>query len=280
MMLALYQRLKKLTLFWPFCVSRQKRFAFRLRRGLRLYPEALSRYSRGRCGGRSRGPYTSDQKSHFQSPLVLENLSLKIAGKPLLSIERLTVAAGEIVSLIGPSGSGKSTLLRALAGLGDPAVEVRGHMWVGDQRLNTVPAYQRAVGYLDQRPTLFPHMNVRQNLAFGQRRRDPQALDQALATAGLAGRGDQDVATLSGGQAARVALMRTLLSAPRALLLDEPFAALDPQLCATMRGFVFDQVRARGLPVLLVTHDRDDALDAGGAVLAIKNGTLVEQSQS
>ena len=67
----LYQRRKKLTLFLPFYVSRQKRFAFRLRRGLRLYPEALSRYSRGRYGGRSRGPYTSDHKSHFQSPLVL-----------------------------------------------------------------------------------------------------------------------------------------------------------------------------------------------------------------
>ncbi len=68
----LYQRPKRLTPFWPFYVSRQKRFAFRLRRGLRLYPEALSRYSRGRFGGRSRGPYASEHKSHSYSPLVLE----------------------------------------------------------------------------------------------------------------------------------------------------------------------------------------------------------------
>ncbi len=212
--------------------------------------------------------------------LAIKNLRLRIAGEPLLLIESLTIAPGEIVSLVGPSGSGKSTLLRSLAGLADSAIEVAGDMWVQSQRLNAVPAYQRAVGYLDQHPALFPHMNVRQNLAFGQRRRDSKALNQALETIGLATRGSQDVATLSGGQATRVALMRTLLSGPRALLLDEPFAALDSELRANLRGFVFDQVRARGLPVLLVTHDSADARAAGGRVLALKDRSLIVQSHS
>ena len=119
-------------------------------------------------------------------------------------------------------------------------------------------------------------MNVWQNLAFGLRGAKSQ-IDEALETASLKEFSKADVTTLSGGQAARVALLRTLLSGPRALLLDEPFAALDLELRAAMRDFVFERTRSQNLPTLLVTHDHEDAKAAGGPVFVLENRTLMKQ---
>lgn len=123
-----------------------------------------------------------------------------------------------------------------------------------------------------QNSDLFPHLSVGQNLGFGmpRRHRDRRArIESALADAGLGGMHDRDPATLSGGQRARAALMRGLLAEPAAILLDEPFSALDAQLRDEIRSFTFDHLREAGIPALMVTHDAQDATSAGGPVIAL-----------
>jgi len=185
-------------------------------------------------------------------------------GRRLLGPLTLAVAAGEVVTLMGPSGVGKSTLLAALSGSLDPAFRAEGRVWLDERDLMRLPPERRCLGLLFQDPLLFPHLSVGENLAFGiprgvSRRARDARVAVALAEAGMAGFERRDPATLSGGQAARVALMRVLLAEPRALLLDEPFSRLDAPLRARLRAFVFDHITARGLPTLLVTHDPEDA---------------------
>jgi putative thiamine transport system ATP-binding protein len=176
---------------------------------------------------------------------------------------------------MGPSGSGKSTLLTFISGFLDPAFTAGGTVRIGTEPITRLPPELRRVGILFQDDLLFPHLSVGENLAFGRRRDGATRADRrrhiehVLAEAGLAGFADRDPGTLSGGQKARVALLRTLLAAPRALLLDEPFGKLDKVLRQEFRGFVFDHAGARELPVLLVTHDADDARAAGGLVITL-----------
>jgi putative thiamine transport system ATP-binding protein len=146
---------------------------------------------------------------------------------------------------------------------------------VGTVDLTVLPPEGRHAGILFQDPLLFPHMSVGGNLLFAIQPVVKGRLERlAMATAaldgvGLAGMAGRDPDTLSGGQKARVALARALLSAPRMLLLDEPFSKLDAGLRQQMRELVFDKARAGGLPVLLVTHDEADAAAAGGPVVRI-----------
>ena len=138
-----------------------------------------------------------------------------------------------------------------------------------------LPPERRRLGILFQDDMLFPHLSVGENLAFAlpravQPRRERRArVAAALREAGLEGFAERDPATLSGGQRARVALMRTLLAEPRALLLDEPFNKLDQDLRERVRRFVFDHARRSALPTLLVTHDPADAEAAGGPVVSL-----------
>jgi putative thiamine transport system ATP-binding protein len=175
------------------------------------------------------------------------------------------VAPGEVLTLMGPSGCGKSSLLAAIAGTLDEGLRFEGEITLNGQPIGSLPTPRRGVGLLFQDDLLFAHMTVAENLLFavppGPRAQRLAAVDAALAEAGLAGFGPRDPATLSGGQRARVALMRALLAQPRALLLDEPFSRLDATLREQVRGFVFGHVRQRAIPVLLVTHDRDDIAD-------------------
>ena len=188
----------------------------------------------------------------------------------------LSVAPGEVVTLMGPSGCGKSSLLAYLCGTLDPAIRAGGRVLLDGVDLTDLPPERRRLGILFQDDLLFPHLSVGENLAFGLRPGDLDRaarrarVEAALAGAGLGGFADRDPATLSGGQRARVALLRTLLSEPRALLLDEPFSKLDATLRATFRRAVFDHARARALPTLLVTHDPADAAAAGGTVIALE----------
>jgi len=204
------------------------------------------------------------------NPLTLDDVRIELAGRALIDRLTLAVAPGECVTMMGPSGCGKSTLLAYIAGTIDPVFRGSGRVAIGERDVTGLAPEDRRIGILFQDDLLFPHLSVAGNLAFALR---PEVgdrrgrIEEALAEADLAGFAERDPATLSGGQRARVALMRTLLSEPAALLLDEPFNKLDAQLRSEFRRFVFDHASHRGLPVLLVTHDDADARAAGGRVI-------------
>jgi putative thiamine transport system ATP-binding protein len=207
--------------------------------------------------------------------LALSGVSLSVGGRTLLGPLDVDVAPGSRLTIMGPSGCGKSSLLAYIAGTLDPAFAARGDVRVDGETLVGLPPERRRVGILFQDDLLFPHLTVGGNLAFAlppsirDRVARRELIAQALAEADLAGFESRDPATLSGGQRARVAVMRTLLAAPRALLLDEPFGRLDAQLRHEFRRFVFAHARERRLPVLLVTHDASDAEAAGGPIVTL-----------
>ena len=216
-------------------------------------------------------PLSLEQTRRLERTLRLEHISIALAGRALLTMDA-TIAPGEVLSVMGPSGSGKSTLLAYIAGFLDREFTASGGVWLGERNLLDLPAEQRGIGLLFQDPLLFPHLSVGGNLRFGlphcskdKRLKVTQALEQV----GLAGFAARDPATLSGGQQSRVALMRLLLSKPKAVLLDEPFSKLDTALRQEMRSLVFSQLREAGLPALLVTHDHADAQAAGGAIIEL-----------
>lgn len=205
------------------------------------------------------------------SGLAISHLTVGYPDKPAVLVDvNLTVAPGEVVALLGPSGSGKSTLLLAVAGhLAPSAGEIA---WDG-RSLAGVPAHERGFGLVLQDPLLFPHLSVVDNVAYGLRRQGANktaAREQSqrlLEWAGLGEVAGRDPATLSGGQAQRVAVVRALAPAPRLLLLDEPFSALDGplrrRLAADVRGLVLD----RGVPALHVTHDESEAVSIADRVV-------------
>ncbi len=190
---------------------------------------------------------------------------LRVAGQRLIHDLVLDIPPGAVHTLMGESGSGKSSLLAALCGTVSPAVVFDGEVHLDGARVDLLPTRQRGIGILFQDDLLFAHMTVRENLLFavppGPRAQREAAVGQALRDLELPGLAEADPATLSGGQRSRIALMRALLAQPRALLLDEPFARLDADLRGRMREFVFGTIRARRIPALLVTHDRQDIAD-------------------
>ncbi len=207
----------------------------------------------------------------MQKGLKLQNVRLTLGGTLLLSVDA-AVAPGEVLTIMGPSGSGKSSLLAYIAGFLDRDFSAEGTVILDNADVTGLPAEQRRIGLLFQDPMLFPHLTVIGNLLFGL---PPGVIDRraraqsALIEAGLEGFGNRDPATLSGGQKARVALMRLLLSEPNAVLLDEPFSKLDANLKDEIRILVFARLKDRRLPGLLVTHDQADANAAGGRVIRI-----------
>ncbi|MDX8354653.1 ATP-binding cassette domain-containing protein [Cognatiyoonia sp. IB215182] len=205
--------------------------------------------------------------------LSLRHVTISKDGAPLLSVHH-DVAPGEVLTIMGPSGVGKSTLLAFITGTLAPDFEAEGEVWLDGHNVTYAAPHQRRVGILFQDDLLFPHLSVGANLAFGLQPGGSTAarktkVEEALTEVGLSGFADRDPATLSGGQKARIALMRMLLSEPCGLLLDEPFSRLDAERRAQVRDMVFDRARARELPVLMVTHDAEDARAAGGAVITL-----------
>jgi len=203
--------------------------------------------------------------------LTLADVEICLDDRPLIALSQ-RIAPGEVLTVMGPSGSGKSTLLSFIGGFLDPAFAARGEVHAAGVDLLALPPAERRAGILFQDPLLFPHMSVGANVAFAippdirDRRERWRMAAEILADMDLAGFEDRDPATLSGGQKARVALARVLVSRPRVLLLDEPFSKLDMELRVQMRSLVFERARAAELPVILVTHDEADAEAAGGGV--------------
>ena len=199
------------------------------------------------------------------------------AGKSyLLDDFSLSIAAGEIALIQGPSGCGKSTLLSAIAGTAPPELQLSGTISLNGKRIDQIPPERRHIGILFQDALLFPHLSVAENLAFGlpqhlSRAARKQAVTTALGQAGLPDYGERDPAHLSGGQKARIAMMRAMLSAPQALLMDESFAALDPSLRARFGQFVAERIEAQNIPALLISHHEDDKAFATGQIIQWPN---------
>jgi putative thiamine transport system ATP-binding protein len=205
--------------------------------------------------------------------LELRNLCIRRADTTLVHLSAV-VPAGQVLSIMGPSGCGKSTLLSAIIGALPPEFTCTGQVLLDGVDITQTPTPARKLGLLFQDDILFPHLSVGGNLGFALPRSIRgtariERINAALTEAGLGGMANRDPATLSGGQRARVSLMRTLLAEPRALLLDEPFSRLDAERRARIRTFVFQRAAERGLPVVLVTHDIDDARAANGPILGV-----------
>jgi putative thiamine transport system ATP-binding protein len=217
--------------------------------------------------------------------LRLEDLDLSVGERVLFAGFALKVEPGEVVTVMGPSGCGKSSLLSYLCGTLDASFRASGRLWLDGAPIEGLAPERRRLGILFQDDMLFPHLSVGENLAFAlprsvrPRRARRARIDAALSEAGLEGFAGRDPATLSGGQRARVALMRTLLAQPLALLLDEPFNKLDRDLRQRVRRFVFDHARRSALPTLLVTHDPADAEAAGGGVITLEDDVVLPWRQ-
>ena len=206
--------------------------------------------------------------------LKLENISLKIEDKTLFSSLNLEVNAGQVTTVMGPSGCGKSSLLAHLCGTLPAVFQTSGKIILHEKALDNLPPHERKLGILFQDDLLFPHLSVGENLAFAlpakiRRQQRREKIEQALEEIDLSGMCERDPASLSGGQRARVALMRTLLARPEALLLDEPFSKLDQELRGRFRKLVFAHAVKNQLPTILVTHDPTDADAAGGNILSL-----------
>jgi thiamine transport system ATP-binding protein len=204
--------------------------------------------------------------------LSVVDICVAFESHPVLDHVSFEVATGEVVALLGPSGSGKTTLLRVIAGL-QPADS--GTVLLDGSSLDGVPAHRRSVGLVFQDEQLFPHLDVRANVAFGLRMagrsRHEQAarVDELLALVGLPGFADRRVTSLSGGEAKRVALARSLAPAPAVLLLDEPLTGLDPELHDRLATDLAALLRRTGTTALMVTHDLAEAATIADRTLSL-----------
>jgi ABC-type Fe3+/spermidine/putrescine transport system ATPase subunit len=198
--------------------------------------------------------------------------------QPLLQDVNLQVARGQTVALLGPSGSGKSTLLKIIAGLELPE---SGSVWLDGQDISAWPPERRRLALMFQDYVLFPHLNVQDNVAFGlveqgvPRAQARERANDLLQRFGLVGRGSDPVATLSGGEQQRVALARALITQPRALLLDEPFSALDAERRDSLRAEFAQRIAEHGMRAVLVTHDEAEARAMASAAWRLQGGGLV-----
>ncbi|MFJ6534026.1 ABC transporter ATP-binding protein [Microbacterium sp. NPDC091662] len=209
----------------------------------------------------------------------LQGIVKSYAGNRVLHGVDLDIAPGEFVSLLGPSGCGKTTLLRVLAGL-EGADE--GAVVLGGGDVSRVPTNKRDIGMVFQSYSLFPHLRVAENTAFGLRRRgiakaeaSRRAVD-ALALVGLAEFADRFPHQLSGGQQQRVALARALVTEPKVLLLDEPLSALDAKVRVQLRDEIRRIQLRLGITTVFVTHDQEEALAVSDRI-AVMNAGRIEQ---
>lgn len=195
--------------------------------------------------------------------LQVNNVTLKIDETTLIDNLQFEVNPGDIITIMGASGCGKSSILNFISGTLSNTFQRSGHVILDGTDVTNKPVYQRHIGLQFQDHILFPHMTVGENLAFALSKRYDNnerinKIETALIESGMEGFANYNPAALSGGQKARISLMRTLLSEPAALLMDEPFSKLDIALKKNFRQFVFNQITTRNIPAIMVTHDQDD----------------------
>ncbi|THU01081.1 ABC transporter ATP-binding protein [Lampropedia puyangensis] len=211
--------------------------------------------------------------------LEIQSIHKSFSGQPTLSDINLQIAPGEFVCLLGPSGCGKTTLLRIVAGLLSPDA---GALRLNGQSLQTQSARERRFGIVFQSYSLFPHMTVADNVAYGLRllkanKHDIHArVTQLLNMVRLTDLQDRYPQQLSGGQQQRVALARALAIEPRVLLLDEPLSALDAQVRAQLRMEIRDIQQRLNIPTLMVTHDQDEAMEMADRIVCMQQGRIAQ----
>ncbi len=211
------------------------------------------------------------------SHLILQALNLAYGRAAAVHDLDLSVAQGQLVSLLGPSGCGKTTTMRAVAGLLQP---VSGRILLGGDDITRRPAHQRDMGLVFQSYALFPHLSACDNVAFGLRLRKVPAAERdqrvraALAAVGLQGFEQRLPANLSGGQQQRVAVARAIVLRPRLLLLDEPLSNLDARLRVEMRAELRRIQRELGITMLYVTHDQEEALSLSDRIVVMRDGRI------
>jgi thiamine transport system ATP-binding protein len=203
--------------------------------------------------------------------LQLVGIHAEYDGRPLYRNLSLTVDTGEIVSLVGPSGSGKSTLLRIITGIEQPK---QGRIVLNDHDITALPIHRRGIGMVFQDNQLFPHLDVAHNIGYGLRMNrgsSSASVAEMLELIGLSDFGTRRVDTLSGGEAKRVALARSLIVKPQVLLLDEPLTGLDAELHERLLSDIGAILRASGTTVVHVTHDMDEARTLSQRVVHISS---------
>lgn len=214
--------------------------------------------------------------------LEILNIRKEFAGQTILSNLNLRIEDGEFFSLLGPSGCGKTTLLRILAGLEQPT---SGEIRLDGQRVDHLPPQRRPFNMVFQKYALFPHLTVRENVAFGLRLKNvPEKelndrCERVLDMVGLRGFSARKPETLSGGQCQRVAVARALVNEPKVLLLDEPLSALDQKMREHMQTELRALQRRLKLTFIYVTHDQDEALILSDRI-GVMNGGSLEQVNS
>ena len=205
--------------------------------------------------------------------LALTDITLNYEGRTILNNASLSVARGEIVSLVGPSGSGKTTLLRVIAGLELPS---QGNVVIDGKLMTGVPTHKRDVGLVFQDNQLFPHLCVFDNIAYSLRiKRVSKALqiekvNEMLSLVGMEDLARRDVGNLSGGEAKRIAVARALVADPFILLLDEPLTGLDVELRDRLLEDMGALLRTRGTTVVHVTHDHNEAARLSDRVVDVR----------
>jgi iron(III) transport system ATP-binding protein len=212
-------------------------------------------------------------------PVIVAGVRKSFGTTEVLHGVDLVAPAGKVTAVLGSSGSGKTTLLRVVVGFERPdagSVTV-GDMVVADEHTG-VPVERRRVGYVSQEGSLFPHLDVRANVAFGLPRQERRgaAVDRLLGMVGIEELGTRYPHQLSGGQQQRVALARALATEPDVVLLDEPFSSLDANLRASVRDEVCGILRERGTTTILVTHDQDEALSTSDVVAVLRRGVVAQ----
>ncbi len=205
--------------------------------------------------------------------LALTGITINYEGRTILDNACLSVARGEIVSLVGPSGSGKTTLLRVIAGLELPS---RGTVVIDNKLMTGIPTHKRDVGLVFQDNQLFPHLCVFDNIAYSLRiKRVSKALqiekvNEMLSLIGMEDLAHRDVGQLSGGEAKRIAVARALVADPFILLLDEPLTGLDAELHDRLLDDMGALLRARRTTVVHVTHDHNEATRLSDRVVDVR----------
>lgn len=213
----------------------------------------------------------------MSNQVIIQNAVKRYGDFTALNGVSLDIQEGEFFTLLGPSGCGKTTLLRMIAGFN--SIE-GGDFYFGEKRINDVPAHKRDIGMVFQNYAIFPHLTVRENVAYGLKARKMPAkeikpkVDEALELVQISHLADRKPNELSGGQQQRVALARAFVIEPSVLLMDEPLSNLDAKLRVQMRSVIKKLQRRLGITTIYVTHDQEEALTLSDRVMVMAGGRI------